>query len=111
GGATASSRIPEPKISHAEFVPALKAALAARLVGSGLYSDEAKAMVETWERSYFLTRGVRLLYLLPQAITDRTIPLTISPSPAKLARTMVIRMELVPPSQERKLSGWLTALR
>jgi len=109
-GETTSASIPEAKMAHGDFVPALKSALASRLVESGLFADEAQSMVDTWERSYFLTPGVRLLYLLPQATTDKTIPLTITPAPAKMTRTMVIRMELMPPSDERKLSVWLTAL-
>ncbi|MFN7133247.1 MAG: hypothetical protein ACK4N5_14305, partial [Myxococcales bacterium] len=68
-GQTLTSAVPAPTLTHGAFVAALKERLVAALVGDGLYADEAQAMVDTWERSYFLTPGVRLLYLLPQAQT------------------------------------------
>lgn len=88
-----------------EFVRTLRTRLAARLTEDGLYTDEAVAMVDTWERSYFLTPGTRLLYLLPQAETDRVIPLELSPPPARLSRTMVIRVELMTPEHEARLAA------
>ncbi len=109
-GAELEAGLPEPALPHASFIAALKTRLAARLIEDGLYTDEAVAMVDTWERSYFLTPGVRLLYLLPQSYTDQIIPLTIQPAPDKLARTMVIRTELLTPSYEQQLSAWLLQL-
>jgi hypothetical protein len=106
-GASVTTAIPEATMTHDAFVKALKTKLAARLVGDGLYTDEAIAMVDTWEHSYFLTPGVRVLYLLPQAHTDRIIPLTIDPAPEKLTRTMVIRVEIMTPAYEKQLGGWL----
>lgn len=105
-----AAEIPAADRSHRDFVADLRSRLAARLVGAGLFTDEATAMVDTWERSYFLTPGVRLLYVLPQANTDRVIPLSIAPAPQKVVRVMVIRVEIVTPEQEQKLSTWLTAL-
>jgi hypothetical protein len=67
-------------------------------------------MVNTWERSYFLTPGVRLLYLLPQRELDTVLPLTITPAPEVLLRAMVIRLELQPPSREHQLSTWVAQL-
>ena len=93
-----------------EFVTALKAKLMENLVADGLYTDEAKAMVDTWERSYFLTPGLRALYLLPQAETDALIPLSITPAPKELKRTMVIRLELLSPTVEVGLSSVLARL-
>jgi hypothetical protein len=109
-GATVESEAPAPVQPLTEFVAALKAALKARLAADGLYADEAQAMVDTWERSYFLTPGVRLLYLLPQAQTDAIIPLTITPAPAAQRRTMVIRLELLTPEQEQAAAGWISQL-
>ncbi len=102
--------IPAATSKHDVFVKELGAALQAALVADGLYTDEARAMVRTWERSYFLTPGIRMLYLLPQAETERVIPLKISPAPNALKRTMVIRLELLTPSYEKMLSVWLTEL-
>ena len=74
--------------------------LAARLVESGLYPKEARAMVNTWRASYFGTPGVRVLFVLPQAWTDEFIPLTITPRPRKTVRVMVGRTELLTPERE-----------
>jgi hypothetical protein len=110
GGAQLSGEIPAASMGLAEFVDALKIRLTAVLVADGLYADEAKAMVDTWERSYFLTPGIRALYLLPQSVTDEVIPLHITPAPKVLRRSMVIRLELLTPSHEQELSQWLTEL-
>lgn len=75
--------------------------LAKRLVESGLYPKEARAMVNTWRSSYFTTPGVRVLFVLPQAWTDAFIPLTITPKPKTTVRVMVGRTELLTPDRER----------
>ena len=110
GGAGVAGKIPEPSQSLPEFVQALKARLTAVLIADGLFADEAKAMVDTWERGYFLTPGIRALYLLPQSVTDQVIPLKISPPPSVVRRSMVIRVELLTPAHERALASWLTEL-
>jgi hypothetical protein len=77
--------------------------LEASLRASGLYPDEAHAMVATWSKSYFRTPGNRVLYVLPRAWTDRILPLTIQPRPNSLVRTLVGRVEIMPPSEETAL--------
>jgi hypothetical protein len=84
-----------------EFSARLADDLAARLVESGLYAKEARAMVNTWRTSYFQTEGVRTLFVLPQAWTDGFIPLTITPKPKEMVRVMVGRIELLTPARER----------
>jgi hypothetical protein len=85
-----------------QFVPEVADKVAARLVESGLYEKEARAMVNTWSSSYFKTDGVRVLFVMPQTWTDRYIPLTVQPRPAQLVRVMVGRMELLDPDRERR---------
>jgi hypothetical protein len=84
-----------------EFVAKLGDDLAARLVESGLYPREARAMVNTWSDSYFRTEGIRTLFVLPQAWTDAFIPLKIHPKPEQTVRVMVGRVELLTPERER----------
>lgn len=76
--------------------------MAERLVESGLYPKEARAMVNTWRGSYFNTDGVRVLFVLPRSWTDQFIPMQIKPAPAQLVRVMVGRVELLDPSRERR---------
>jgi hypothetical protein len=104
-GASRSAELPAPALALPAFVDALKHELAGLLAADGLYADEAQAMVDTWERSYFLTPGVRVLYLLPQPTTDRILPLAVNPPPATLRRTVVIRVEALAPDFEANLAA------
>jgi len=85
-----------------QFVGEVAAHVAKRLTDSGLYKPEALAMVNTWKSSYFKTDGVRLLFVLPGAWTNRFIPMRIEPAPAELVRVMVGRVELLDTARETR---------
>ena len=76
---------------------ALRAELEAALVSQGLFAKEAAAMVETWRDSWF-EEGTRLFYIVPSAMVDEILPLTIQPKPANVARVFVGRVEVFTPS-------------
>jgi hypothetical protein len=80
----------------------LKAALQTALVADGLFADEAQALLNTWELSYFKSAGLRVFFLVPRAWTDFYLPLEMS-LPADLNRVMVGRIELVTPEQREAL--------
>jgi hypothetical protein len=80
----------------------LKASLQTALMADGLFADEAQALLNTWELSYFKSPGLRVFFLVPRAWTDFYLPLEISPS-ANLNRVMVGRIELVTPELREKL--------
>ena len=42
---------------------------------------------------------MRVFYVVPRAKTDELLPLTISPAPKKLVRTIIGRLELLTPEQ------------
>jgi hypothetical protein len=84
----------------AAYADALGLEVTRALDATGLYHDEAQAMVNTWKRQWFGTPGVRLLYLVPEAWTDASIPLTVSPAPDQMRRVMMIRVEVIPPELE-----------
>jgi hypothetical protein len=89
---------PSPKeIDLDLYVDTAAAGVAEALVASGLYADESRAMVDTWRRSYFLTPGLRVLYVVPRAWTDALLPITISPEPDELVRTLIGRIEVFTP--------------
>src|SRR5262245_24135519 len=67
---------------------ALRAQMRAALIAEGLFADEADALLETWELSYFQSPGLRAFFLVPRAWTDHVLPLTIS-VPATTVRVMV----------------------
>ena len=73
------------------------------LVAEGLFGDEADALLNTWELSYFKSPGLRLFFLVPRAWTDHCLPLTIS-APADVQRVMMGRIELVTPAQRELLA-------
>ncbi len=82
--------------------------LKAGLNACGLLESEADAMVQTWWSSYFETEGLRVFWLLPAAATDRILPLSVTPPPAKTVRVLVGRSEVLRPRQE---AAWLAASR
>jgi hypothetical protein len=92
-----------PKLSLNEGAAVVKDAVAAALVQEGLYPKEARAMVNNWEKSYFHTEGLRVLYVLPRATVDATLPIRISPRPQELVRVMLGRVELLTQAKEREV--------
>jgi hypothetical protein len=87
----------------------IRHSMADALVNEGLYPREARAMVNTWEDSWFAEDGVRVLYVLPRSWTDARLPLTLTPTPRELVRVMVGRSEVLTPSLETKLLNTLNA--
>jgi hypothetical protein len=88
----------------------LRGLLHGALVSAGLFDDEARALLDTWELSYFKSAGVRMFFLVPRAWTDRYVPLNVSVA-ARVTRVMVGRIELVTPQQRNSLQqiGQITA--
>ena len=80
------------------------------LIAQGLYPREARAMVNTWKDSWFSENGTRVLYLLPDAWTSRTLPLTLSPVPKELVRVMVGRAEVITLHAENEILQHLRRL-
>ena len=89
----------------------LKTSLQAALVSEGLFADEAQALLNTWEVSYFKSPGLRVFFLVPREWTDFYLPLEVS-RPAVINRVMVGRIELVTPKQRlalQKIARYPTA--
>jgi hypothetical protein len=90
----------------------LRESMRAALMEQGLFEDEANALLNTWQVSYFQSAGLRLFFLVPEVWTNRVMPLTIrAPHGEKLidaaiTRVMVGRIEIVTPEQ-RALLGRL----
>jgi hypothetical protein len=66
------------------------------LIAEGLYTKEAKAMVETWRDSWF-EEGTRVFYVVSRKAVDSILPLEIDPMPTSVARVFVGRLEVVTP--------------
>lgn len=78
------------------------------LVADGLNADEADALLNTWEASYFQSAGLRLFFLAPRAWTDHVLPLKVSVD-AEVARAMIGRLEIVKPAQRECLKRIVAA--
>jgi hypothetical protein len=91
---------PTPLLPLAELRTKIADQMQAALVRAGLYPAEARAMVRTWDDSWFGEDGLRVLYLLPGAWADRVLPLSITPAPRETVRVMVGRAEVITPSME-----------
>jgi len=70
------------------------------LAADGLFDDEARALLNTWELSYFKSTGLRVFFLVPRAWTDFYLPLEIS-QPADVNRVMVGALSWSRPRNER----------
>lgn len=79
----------------------LGAAVQQALEATGLYQDEARAMVATWSRSWFQSDGSRVVYVLPREQVDEMLPLSLTPAPKELVRTLVGRIECITPEAQR----------
>ena len=73
------------------------------LVAQGLHRQEADAMMATWWRSYFERKGLRVFWIVPTDYLDRTLPLSIQPTPKETVRVMVGRAEVLTPDFEKEL--------
>jgi hypothetical protein len=95
--------------SEVNLIQTAKKIIVKNLVASGLYLDESKAMVGTWEKGYFQAKGLRLLYVLPRVWTDEILPLKMTPAPSSLVRTLVGRMEILTPSDEKEIQEFVNS--
>lgn len=86
----------------------LGASLRQALIAEGLFKDEAQALLNTWQLSYFKNAGLRVFFIVPREWVDYYLPLQVS-IPADFNRVMVGRIELVTPEQRaelKELSGF-----
>jgi hypothetical protein len=81
----------------------LKDYLHRTLVAAGLYAPEAQAMLDTWGDTWF-EEGTRVFYVMPRAAVDAILPLTITPSPTRVARAFVGRVEVITPAMEDEVA-------
>ncbi len=105
-----SISIPESDliVEPSGFAEPLYHAMKTGLARCGLTDAEARSMVETWWHSYFEAPGLRVFWVLPNATTERILPLTVTPPPNKIVRVIVGRSEILRPRQEAQ---WLAASR
>jgi hypothetical protein len=89
-------------VSQNSSLDSLLPDLEASLISSGLYPEEAHAMLESWKDSWF-EEGSRLIYIVPRLFVDKILPLSIEPQPATVHRVFVGRMELLTPATKNAI--------
>ena len=88
----------------------LREMMRSALIEQGLFEDEADALLNTWQVSYFQSAGLRLFFLVPESWTNQVMPLRIGtrhgqkPVEAEITRVMVGRIEIVTPEQRALLA-------
>jgi hypothetical protein len=105
-GMEADVRVPARDATAAELGEVLVKTLTAR----GLFEKEARAMVKTWSSAWFGEEGTRILYLLPDRLTDELLPLHVEPKPAALVRVLVGRHDVLTPEWEKHIDAWVAEL-
>ncbi len=103
--ARGSVKVERPTV-EGQILPALRE----KLVAEGLTEREAEAMVRTWERSYFHTEGLRVLYVVPERVTDALLPIAITPAPKAIRRVLVGRLECITPEVEAEVEAALRTM-
>jgi hypothetical protein len=87
----------------ADHLAKVRAFLHQLLLRDGMLNEEAAAMLNTWEVSYFRRPGLRLFFPVPRPWTEHALPLAISES-ADITRAMIGRIEIVTPRQRAGLA-------
>jgi hypothetical protein len=100
-GAVREGVILDPPVLDASL-DSLLSDLQASLISSGLYREEAHAMLESWKDSWF-EEGSRLIYIVPNSFVEKILPLSIEPQPAALHRVFVGRLELLTPATQNAI--------
>ena len=109
---TLSTRLEQPDSKPAgDTIKNLRKQMADALEAEGLYRAEAEAMVNTWRDAWFEDQGVRILYILPRAWTDATLPITLTPQPSELVRVMVGRAEVITPVMAEQVARCIEGFR
>eukprot|EP01126_Amoeba_proteus_P018345 TRINITY_DN192_c0_g1_i6.p1 TRINITY_DN192_c0_g1~~TRINITY_DN192_c0_g1_i6.p1 ORF type:complete len:356 (+),score=75.81 TRINITY_DN192_c0_g1_i6:380-1447(+) len=84
--------------------------LEAELIKAGLYPLEARAMVDTWDTSYFRNFGTRILYITPKGHADSVLPWKVTPIPSEEERVLVGRIEIILRAEEMEFNKIATRL-
>lgn len=105
---SASITFPEETISLKQADKELRALFLTELTSNGLTKDEAQAMIDTWNHTWFAEPGQRVFTIVDRTWVDSVLPLGITPEPKKTERIFVARYEILSPSAEKQLEQLLT---
>ncbi len=107
-GIDAHSELTLQQSSKVSTIEELSEAVVAALMDEQLYEREARAMVRTWQSSWFGEEGTRLFYIVPTEITNALLPLHVEPQPDEMVRVLVGRTEIMSPYDEQQILDLVT---
>lgn len=64
------------------------------LVTEGLYQKEAEAMINTWKKTYFDTRGITIFWIVPDTLINKLLPVELSVKPDEFKRVFIGRIKM-----------------
>jgi hypothetical protein len=105
---SASITFPKETISLEQADKELRALFLTELTSHGLTKDEAQAMIDTWNHTWFAEPGQRVFTIVDRTWVDSVLPLGITPEPKKTERVFVARYEILSPSAEKQLETIMT---
>jgi hypothetical protein len=100
---SASITFPKQTISLKQADKELRALFLTELISRGLTKDEAQAMIDTWNHTWFAEPGQRVFTIVDRTWVDSVLPLGITPEPKKIERVFVARYEILSPAAEKQL--------
>ena len=87
-----------------------RAAVAENLEASGLSRAQADGMARIWEPEFLRTDGIRVIASLPRERIEALLPLTITPAPDRLIRTLLMHVECLDAAQCADVDRWIREL-
>ena len=102
--------ISESALSLGRFIEQTRQQVQECLEEAGLFPKEAEAMTEIWKSDYFTHDGLRVFYLLPAADCANFMPLSVSPEPVSIVRTLLVQIECFTPEREAVVDGLVARL-
>ena len=81
----------------------MQKALQKYLESLGLYAKEANGMSTIWQKSYFETEGVHLIFALDKKEIDSLLPLNIHPKPKETVRVLLVHLEALLQDSEKDI--------
>ncbi len=91
------------KITKEKYIQKSRNLIKLALISSGLYEDEAVALLNTWEQSYLKNAGLRVLYILNREEVESILPMNLTPAPRELKRVFVGRVDILTQKEETVL--------
>lgn len=64
------------------------------LESEGLYPKEAEAMLNTWRKSYFETKGITIFWIVPASLIQKLLPVEFSIKPDEFKRVFIGRIKI-----------------